>query len=188
MLVNMSTFSHICLTMLVELKLKNFWTKLDDIQEVWQQKVDSQGPSSILYVKMARAAKKLRHWGQRKISNLRPRLQIANKIIFQLDVAQGNRPLLSQELRFRAGLKGQDLPDACLPSKDKRMAKGKNKVFKEGDANTYFFHMKAKAWVCDSTSWLSALSMNHDGHMARGYIDSVMGVPTRKTEWWIFKH
>lgn len=145
MLVNMSTFSHICLTMLVELKLKNFWTKLDDIQEVWQQKVDSQGPSSILYVKMARAAKKLRHWGQRKISNLRPRLQIANKIIFQLDVAQGNRPLLSQELRFRAGLKGQDLPDACLPSKDKRMAKGKNKVFKEGDANTYFFHMKAKA-------------------------------------------
>lgn len=142
-------FSHICLTVLVELKFKNFWTKLDDIQEVvqevWQQKVDSQGPSSILYVKMARAAKKLRHWGQRKISNLRPRLQIANKIIFQLDVAQGNRSLLSQELRFRAGLKGQALPDACLPSKDKRMAKGKNKVFKEGDANTYFFHMKAKA-------------------------------------------
>uniref|UniRef100_A0A0E0FAU4 Uncharacterized protein n=1 Tax=Oryza meridionalis TaxID=40149 RepID=A0A0E0FAU4_9ORYZ len=57
----------------------------------------SEDPFVILYVKMARLAKKLRLWGQRRISTLRLQLQIAHEVILRLDVAQELRILIPAE-------------------------------------------------------------------------------------------
>uniref|UniRef100_J3LFX9 CCHC-type domain-containing protein n=1 Tax=Oryza brachyantha TaxID=4533 RepID=J3LFX9_ORYBR len=97
---------------------ENFWIKMEGFQqtvsEVWSKEVNSEDPYIILHVKMARLAKSLRAWGQRKISLIRLQLQIAHEIIFQLDVAQESRQLTFLERRLRVACKGRCLALASL--------------------------------------------------------------------------
>uniref|UniRef100_J3L454 DUF4283 domain-containing protein n=1 Tax=Oryza brachyantha TaxID=4533 RepID=J3L454_ORYBR len=99
-------------------RFENFWVTLEGfqqiVQEVWSEGVSSEDPFVALYVKLARLAKRLREWGQRRVSQIRLQLQMAHEIILRLDVAQESRLLQQHERCLRANLKGKCLALAAL--------------------------------------------------------------------------
>jgi exonuclease III len=165
-------------------RFETFWTKLNGFMEVvkesWERSVDSTDPFCILYVKMARLSKILSKWGQKKMSNFRLQLRIANEIILRFDVAQEVRILSDLERQLRAALKGRCLALASLERiRIRQRARVRN--LREGDASTAYFFMKMKS----HQRKLKILRLEHDGviattqedmeQMAKTHFEYVMG-------------
>jgi hypothetical protein len=87
-------------------------------------------------------AEYLRAWGQRKMSNMKLQLAIANTIIYRLDLAQDSRHLSPGEIWLRRTLK---LVVLGLSSLERTMARQRSRMrwLREGDANSKLFHTVA---------------------------------------------
>jgi hypothetical protein len=91
---------------------------------------------------MQRTARALRAWSNKLFSGARMELHMANEIIQQLNLAQENKQLSTEEFWLRMGLKFRVLSVATIKRSRRRQA-SRLVWFKEGDACTRFFHLRA---------------------------------------------
>jgi hypothetical protein len=86
-----------------------FWTKLegfeDAVREAWKCDEEIVDPFRRLDALFWNAAESLQSWGQRKASNIKLQIAIANTLILRFDVAQESRVLSPGELWLRRTLK-----------------------------------------------------------------------------------
>lgn len=109
-------------------RFKAFWIGLsgfkEEVLKAWSKPVRIQDSIKRLHIKLARTARALKLWHRKYMKNLRFKEEIANEVIFQLDLAQEDRELTSDERAFRGSLKAKLLGFAALEELDGDSAHG----------------------------------------------------------------
>ncbi|XP_066396066.1 uncharacterized protein [Miscanthus floridulus] len=96
-----------------------------------------------LFLKLQRLSRGLQKWGQRKVGNIKLQIEMAKEIIHRLEIARDSRELSASEEWLRKKLK---LHCLGLASLERTIAHLCSRIlyFREGDANTSFFHQQAR--------------------------------------------
>jgi hypothetical protein len=94
-------------------------------------------PLNLLFYKMQRTARALRAWSNKLFSGACMELHMANEIIQHLNLAQENKQLSTEEFWLRMGL------SVATIERSRRRQASRLVWFKEGDACTRFFHLRA---------------------------------------------
>lgn len=97
---------------------ENFWPTIDGYQEVVQQAWATARhvacPLEHLNAKMVATAKALQSCSAKRVGNVTEQLDLARELLHQLDIAQDNRPLSTDETWLRRQLKQRSLSLASL--------------------------------------------------------------------------
>jgi hypothetical protein len=127
-------------------RFEAYWLKMEGFYEVvqgaWDKPVNSQDASKVLLTKIGRTAKALKKWDRKRAQERRLKIDVANEVIFQLDVAQESRSLSAEETSFRKLLKDRLLGWAAI-DRIKWRQRSRMIWIKEGDANSKLFHLRA---------------------------------------------
>jgi hypothetical protein len=127
-------------------KFENFWTRLPRFQEVvasvWQAPTSHTEPFHHLGHKLFSTAQALKKWSGSLLSDARLKLLMAQEVILRLDEAQDSRTLSMTEFNPRTRLKKRIL-GWLVVEKARKKQSARISHIKEGDANTYFFHLRA---------------------------------------------
>uniref|UniRef100_J3L5S3 Reverse transcriptase domain-containing protein n=1 Tax=Oryza brachyantha TaxID=4533 RepID=J3L5S3_ORYBR len=170
-------------------KFENFWVKLDGfsqaVQEYWSREVSIDDAFTALYIKMARLARTLKKWGQRRLGEIKLQLQVAHEIIYHLDVAQDCRVLQPRERWLRAAVKGRCLGLAAL-ERTRARQRAKIKEIHDGDASAAFFQLKAKIQQrklvihCLQHNNVRATTQQEMLQMARSFFQEALSQPDQE--------
>lgn len=128
-------------------KFESFWTEipgyLNCVQQHWQQPVNQHhNPLLKLHIKLSRTAKGLRKWSRTLVTQGNLSMAVCREVISQLDKAEEERQLSSQEHVFRKFLKTRLLGLSAI---EKARAKQKSRLtwLRKGDTNTKYFQIVA---------------------------------------------
>jgi hypothetical protein len=80
----------------------------------WQARVPGISPLNILYHKLHHTVVALKAWSKKALGSARLELYMVKEIIKQLDIAQENRHLSSEELQLKKYLKNRVLGLAAI--------------------------------------------------------------------------
>jgi hypothetical protein len=115
---------------------------LSVVSKAWEKPVRSTDAIRVLHTKLSRAAKALRHWNKGLVRWAKWVSDIADEVIFSLDVANEDRELTEDERQLRTLLKNKLLGIAAV-DRIKWRQRSRITWIREGDANTKIFHLRA---------------------------------------------
>ncbi|XP_051228971.1 uncharacterized protein [Lolium perenne] len=110
---------------------------MDVVKKAWEKAAQTNDPARKLHIKLSRTASALRKWYKNLQKEAAFQEDIANEVIFQLDLAQEERELTPDERLLRQFLKARLLGIAAFERR------ARLDWIKSGDANTRFFHLRA---------------------------------------------
>jgi hypothetical protein len=126
-------------------RFENFWVRVpgfrDVVKDAWQHNVLGISPLNILYYKLKNMARVLKAWSRELLGNACLKLHMANDVIKHLDEAQERMLLTQDEFLFRKDLKAR-VPGLATVERSWRQQASWVVWLREGDACTYFFHLK----------------------------------------------
>lgn len=129
-----------------DFRFETYWAHMpgfmDTVQEEWNTQVHTQDAILRVHVKLRRTAKALRNWRRKSFAGWKLSWAILNITLANLERAQENRILTSDELEFKRYLKAKALGISVV---QKARARQHSRLtwIRKGDTNTRFFQLHA---------------------------------------------
>lgn len=126
-------------------RFETWWTQMpgfhQQVQLAWDRPVPQEHNAMLtLHIKLSRVAKALRAWSKTLIPQGKLAAAVCREVIAQLETAQENRILTTQELDFLKQLKNRVLGLSAI---EKSRARQQSRLtwLRKGDANTKYFQL-----------------------------------------------
>jgi hypothetical protein len=130
-------------------RFESFWPQMpgfmEAVQNAWSRDTPSnQNPMGVLHIKLSRTTKSLKAWSKSFVPHIKITMAVCREVIQQLEKAQENMNLSSQESCLIKGLKSRLLGLAAI-QKSRLRQKSRLTWLQKGDVNSKCFHLIANA-------------------------------------------